>query len=82
MKLLIQNGAHWNAIDKKTAILTAARKGHADLAKVLIQSGADVNAVDKYGLWHSHIAVENGHVDVTNVLIRNGADVDFVSLTL
>ena len=48
-KVLIQNGADVNAVDKDkwTALHFAAEKGHVDVAKVLIQNGADVNAVDK-----------------------------------
>ena len=48
-KVLIQNGADVNAVDKDkwTALHFAAEKGHVDVAKVLIQNGADVNAVDE-----------------------------------
>ena len=80
MKVLIQNGADVNAVDKNklTALHIAAKKGHVDVAKVLIQNGADVNAVDKNKFTALHFAAENGHVDVAKVLIQNGADVNAV----
>ena len=48
-KVLIQNDADVNAVDKwkQSVLMLTAGKGHADVAKVLIQNGADVNAVEE-----------------------------------
>ena len=50
MKVLLENGAEVNVVDKQkcTALHFAAIHGHADVAKVLIQNGTDVNAVNEY----------------------------------
>jgi ankyrin repeat protein len=48
-KLLIQNGADVNAVDKynDTSLQVATSNGHVDIAKLLIQNGAYVNAMDE-----------------------------------
>ena len=79
VKVLIQNRADVNAAtkDKQTALHTATRIGHVDVAK-FDSNGADVNAVKKDNWTALHYAAMNGHVDVAKVLIRNGADVNAV----
>ena len=49
MKVLLQNGADVNAVDRYKMDGTSLGKlnGHVDVVKVLIQNGADVNAVDE-----------------------------------
>ena len=59
-KVLIQNGADVNAVDKDKwrRHFTTQLNGHVDVVKVLIQNGADVNAVDKRqmdGTSHSQL---------------------------
>ena len=80
-KVLIQNGADVNAVDKDkmTPLHWAAYYGHVDLAKVLIQNGADVNAIDKDKCTPFHNAARWGDVDVAKVLIQNGADVNAIA---
>lgn len=43
LKVLIQNGADVNAVDKgrSTALHEAAQKGHVDVVEVLVENGAD-----------------------------------------
>jgi hypothetical protein len=79
-KLLIQNGADVNAVNKYnwTSLHFTTSKGHADVAKLLIQNGADVNAVDKNNCTSLHFTTSKGHVDVAKLLIQNGADVNAV----
>ena len=48
-KVLIQNDADVNAVDKwkQSVLMLTAGKGHVDVAKVLIQDSAGVNAVQR-----------------------------------
>jgi ankyrin repeat protein len=79
-KVLIQNGADVNAVDKDnwTSLHIAAGNGNVDVAKLLIQNGADVNAEERYYCTSLHIAAGNGNVDVAKLLIQNGAEVNAV----
>jgi len=88
VKLLIQNGADVNAVNKKkeTPLHDSAHGGHADVAKVLIQNGADVNAVDCEKSTALHAAIgdpmfflSNYGADVATLLIKNGVDVNAVN---
>ena len=80
MKVLLENGADVNAVDKwkRSALFPAASAGHLDAVKVLIQNGADVNAFDAEEYTALHLAAEEGDVDIVKVLIQNGADVNAV----
>jgi hypothetical protein len=76
-KLLIQNGAGVNAVDKDnwTSLHVTTWYGHVDVAKLLIQKGAEVNAVNGDNATSLHMTAPFGHVDVAKLLIQNGADV-------
>ncbi|CAL8981282.1 hypothetical protein RHODGE_RHODGE_02321 [Rhodoplanes serenus] len=55
--------------DGHTALLVAARDGHADMVGVLIDAGADVNVVEPvFGAVPLHKATYNGHLDITRRL--------------
>ena len=58
-----------------TALLLAARDGHADTAAALIAGGADVNQVSAAdGTSPLLIAAINGHFDLALRLLKSGAD--------
>ena len=58
-----------------TALLLAARDGHADAAQTLVEGGADVNQVSAAdGTSPLLIATINGHFDVAMQLLDAGAD--------
>ena len=80
VKVMIQNGADVNAVDKynQTALHEAVQEGegYVDIMKMLIQNGADVNAVNKWKCTALYYAVCIGYVDIAKVLVQNGADVN------
>ncbi len=58
-----------------TALLHAAREGHADTVQALIESGADVNLVNSGdGTSPLLIAVMNGHFDLAMYFLDRGSD--------
>ncbi len=58
-----------------TALLLAAREGHADAASALLEGGADVNRVSAAdGTSALLIASINGHFDLALRLLERGAD--------
>jgi ankyrin repeat protein len=62
--------------DGHTALLVAAREGHAELVEVLMAAGADVNAVEPvFGAVPLHKATYNGRADITRTL-ASAAGVD------
>ena len=61
----------------ETAVIAAARKGHALCLKLLIKAGGDLNMFDEHGKTALIYAAENGHIECLNMLIKAGADVNF-----
>ena len=59
-----------------TALLHAARQGHAEVAMALVRAGADVNRVSGDGTSPLQIATMNGHFDLALRLLERGADPD------
>lgn len=63
--------------DGETVLMTVARGGHVDAARLLISKGADVNAREA---WHGQTALmwaaAQGHVAMIDLLLKNGAEVD------
>ena len=74
---LINAGADPNEArpEGETALMTAARTGHADAVTVLLAHGADVNASER---WQAQTALmwaaSENHADVVRLLIQGGAD--------
>ena len=61
----------------RTALIEAAVKGHAHIARCLVNYGADVNISDKTGRNTALIeAIKNKHVDIAIHLLGTGA-IDF-----
>ncbi len=57
-----------------TALLHAARQGHAEVAMALLYAGADVNRASGDGTTPLQIATMNGHFDLALRLVERGAD--------
>ena len=63
-----------------TALLLAAREGHAETALELVSRGADVNQVSAAGnTTPMLIAMINGHFDLAMLLFERGADPNLAS---
>lgn len=77
---LLDHGADVNAKDKAyhdwTALMGAAIKGHANVAKLLLDHGADVNAKSDLGLTALMVAAVKGNADVAKLLLNHGANVN------
>ena len=71
-------GANPNAVDNygKTALMSAAQKGHAEVVKMLLSAGADVNAADNYDWTALMVAAELGHAKVAEILLSAGANLN------
>lgn len=65
--------------DGHTALLVAARQGHAGLVADLLEAGADVNAVEPtFGAVPLHKATYNGHADIAALLAKApGVELDY-----
>ena len=72
----LANGADINAKDRRgqTAVMIAAREGHADLIAWLAEHGAVLDGPGKYGLSPLMVAVVRGHTEVVRRLVAAGAD--------
>lgn len=57
-----------------TALLHAARQGHARAVEALLGSGADIDQVSADGTTPIFIAALNGHFDLVLALLDRGAD--------
>lgn len=60
-----------------TALMIAAREGHADMARVLIERGADVNATDSAGMNVLHVAAHpwwGENAALVRLLLDHGSD--------
>jgi ankyrin repeat protein len=64
-----------------TALLLAARNGHAEAVRALVEGGADINQVSA-GDQSSPIviAICNGHYDLAKYLLDRGADPNIVTM--
>ena len=74
---LLQQGAAVDQTDKNgaTALMLAARKGHADIVRVLCEAGADVGRSDAAGrnLWDYALAFD-ARPEVVRCLVEHGLD--------
>ena len=62
--------------EKNTALLEAAREGHAEVVRLLLAAEADVNAQTQAGVTSLMWAAGNGHADVVRLLLAAEADVN------
>ncbi len=61
----------------QTALMTVARTGHVDAAKLLIRAGANVNAVEQWrGQTALMWAAAQSQPEMVRLLIKSGAKVD------
>ena len=57
-----------------TALLHAARQGHAEAVEALLEAGAEIDQVSADGTTPIFIAALNGHFDLVLALLERGAD--------
>jgi hypothetical protein len=69
---LLSAGADVNAktLDGDTALMLAARTGHAGIVQALLFTGADVEAKNRYGETAVMLAAEEGHLDIVRMLLK------------
>jgi len=58
-----------------TALMIAANKGYADMAKILLENGAGVNIKSDDGITALMAAAYRGYEDIVRMLLEQGADV-------
>ncbi|NIR44211.1 MAG: tetratricopeptide repeat protein [Gemmatimonadetes bacterium] len=58
---------------KRTPLMAAAEKGHAEFVRLLIRAGAEVNARLESGYTALEGAESNGHTEVVKILLEAGA---------
>merc|ERR1712098_418148 len=75
---LLAKGADPNAKDRngKTALMSAAWRGHEDIVRALIDKGANPNAADISGRTALIAAAEGGQEAVVTVLLKAGANIE------
>ena len=66
-----------NTVDKdgKTALMTAAEWGHADVVEFLLEKSADINAVNEFGNTSLIIAANHEQTTIVELLLDSGADI-------
>lgn len=76
VRLLLNGGMNINAKDKycQTALMNAARAGHAELVRFLVEKGADLNVTAKYNLSALMLAVLVNHPNVVQILAQADAE--------
>ena len=77
MFALIKAGADIDALDRygQTALMIAARDGHAGIVDLLVAHGANLDVTAKYTLSALMLAVINRRADIAKVLVDAGADI-------
>lgn len=70
------------AMGGMTALLFAAREGHAGVVKALVEAGANVNTVSGADAFSPlTIAIVNGRLDIAKYLLDKGANPNLVAKT-
>jgi ankyrin repeat protein len=75
VRTLLLNGAKVNATGDRgvTALISASRRGHTDVAiELLKHDGIDVNQQDQNGGTALLIAIRHGHIDIAAELLKHG----------
>jgi serine/threonine protein kinase len=78
VKRMLAEGADPNERTRngRTAIMSAAGQGYADVVKALIEGGADVNAKDNDGNNALLDTARQGRTDLAKLLIESGANLN------
>ncbi|ELU02466.1 hypothetical protein CAPTEDRAFT_220778 [Capitella teleta] len=76
LDLLVAKGADFNGYDKyeMSAVMYAARGGHAEVTKRLVELKADLEKQDSRGMTALMLAAQRGHVMVVKALLDGEAD--------
>ncbi|GIZ53848.1 ankyrin repeat domain-containing protein [Noviherbaspirillum aridicola] len=61
---------------RRTPLMLAAMRGHAETVDLLLQKGANLKAVTRGRDTALHLAASHGHVEVIGRLIAAGAEID------
>ncbi|KAI1137360.1 hypothetical protein F5Y05DRAFT_414517 [Hypoxylon sp. FL0543] len=77
IRFLLERGLNVARVDYRgrTAVHTAASRGHEIILKVLADVGADINTRDCSGRTALHIASSQGHDAAAQLLLERGADI-------
>ena len=76
LEALLDAGADVNARDEhgQTALMNAARDGHAAMVRLLVARGADLDHTAKFNLSALMLAVISGRDAIVGILADAGAD--------
>ena len=58
-----------------TALMNAARGGHAEIVELLLDNGADADVRNSYGFQAIHYATSRGHLDVAKLIANKHPEV-------
>ena len=76
MPLLIESNIDYTEKHGETALISAVKRGNADLVELLIHYGAHPDVPGFFGNTPLIEAVTNGHKEIATLLLRGGASVD------
>ena len=71
--------ARYKDREGNTALMWAAAKGNAKLAKALLDKNVDSNSANVHGWTPLMVAAQNEYIDIIHLLLNKGADVNFLS---
>ena len=78
VELLLGASADVNLVNyyKITALMIAAKQGHAKIVSLLLEKNATVNLTDYWGFTALHLAAKEGHAEIVELLLKEKAQVD------